>query len=402
MSAPFFLPEAWRRPVGPLPLWFVALLLGNLLIVAVYWLAHRLRRREQTGSFRLRCLVMLLCPAVGPLFFFFGWLCYRLFFHKPVDLDDVIFSKDRTRTFLMADEDHERNFVPLEEAIAVTDQSNTRTLMMEVVRRDISNSLASISLALSSDDSEVSHYAASVLQDTLGKLRMNFQKLWHHIRELEEEVAACDTEDGPLRLTADVPAPEEPEAPESKKLQSDAEEERERENAVAVAMYREEQRRARNKAEAYRQALLARDGEDDPAQATAAEKLAEEMDSAHTLMENLRQVLRQRVLSEREQQQYTDMMEDAAKLIDRRDALTAYELEALATALLEQKQYDRCRHWCERSAALYPKALSSLTCRLRLCYALGERDAFFDVLRELKSSDIPLDHETLEMIRVFL
>lgn len=403
MSGGGNLPGVLTRAIGPLPLWFGLLLLGNLLAVALYWLVRRLRRRERTESFRLRCLVMLLCPLAGPLFFFFGWLYYRLFFHKPVDLDDVIFSKDRTKSFLKADEERERNFVPLEEAIAVTDQSNTRALMMEVVRRDISNSMASISLALSSDDSEVSHYAASVLQETLGKLRMNFQKLWRHIRDLEQEVAEHDTEDGPLRLVNDSQAQEAAQAePESKKLQSDAEKERERENAVAVAMYREEQRRARNKEESYRQGLLARDGAPDPSAGSITEKLAEEMDCAHNLLDNLRQVLQQKVFSEREQHQYTEMMEQAAALIDLRDVLTAYELEALTDALLDQREYDRCRTWCERSAALYPKALSSITSRLKLCYALGDREAFFDVMRELKSSDVSLDHETLEMLRVFL
>ncbi len=381
------------------PPWFLAVLILNLLVVDIYWLYRRLLPQAQADSYKLRCLVMLLCPVAGPVFFFFCWLYYRIFFRKPVDLDDVIFSKDRAKTLLMADEEHERNFVPLEEAIAVTDQANTRMLMIEIVRRDISNSLSTITLALGSDDSEVSHYAATVLQETLGKLRMNFQKLWRHIKALEDEVAAYDTEEYTLRLMSE---PEADADTETASLNSGEDDEELPENAVAVAMYREEQRRQRNKEESYRQGLLARDGVPDPESQGIMEKLAEEMDDAHTLLDDLRQILWQKVLSDQEQKSYTDMMEDLARLIDRRDMLTAYELDALITALQQQGEYERCLKWCGRSDELYPNALTSYTCRLRVCYATGDREGFFRVLDELKKSDIPLDHETLEMVRVFL
>lgn len=43
---------------------------------------------------------------------------------SQVDLEDVIFSKDRVRVQLRADEDRERNIVPIEEAIAVSEKKN--------------------------------------------------------------------------------------------------------------------------------------------------------------------------------------------------------------------------------------------------------------------------------------
>ena len=385
------------RTLMGLPLWFWALMTANLLVTDLYWLYRHLFPSEHAAGCNMRCMVMLLCPVVGPLYFFFSWLYYRVFFRKPVDLDDVIFSKDRAKTLLMA-EDRERDFVPLEEAMAVTDKGNTRTLMIEIVRRDISNSLSTISLALNSDDSEVAHYAATVLQETLGNLRISFQKLWRHICELEAEVAGYDTENEILRMTAEAQQEDPDEAG------ADAQDDTEDlpENAVSVAMYREEQRRQRNKEESYRQALLARDGRPDPSSAGIMEKLSEEVGEAHELQDDLRRVLFQDVLSEREQKTYTDMMEEVSSLIDRRDILTAYELDALISALLRQGEYERCRSWCERSAVLYPMALISYTGRLRLCYALGDREGFFEVLDELKRSQVPLDHETLEMIRVFL
>lgn len=393
--------SALTEEAGPLPPWFYILLAANALAVLIYWLFSRIRGGEASGGCRLRCVVMLLCPLVGPLFFLCGWVYYRLFFRKPVDLDDVIFSKNRSETFMKADEEKERDLVPLEEAIAITDQASTRALMMDVVRRDISHSLSTISMALGSEDSEVSHYAAAVLQEAIDKLRVSFQKLYRHICELEEEIKAYDQEDAPLRTSA-FPDAGKDDRPSWKEELSAAVTEAERENAEAVVFYREETQRLRTKEEAYRQALLARDGAPAPEEAGAAEKLAEEMEDAHSLLSQLYQVLRQRVLSTREQIMYINMMQEMCELIDRRDVLTAYELESVVSVQLRIERYEICRAWCLRSAELYPNALSSYTSRLKLYYALGEREAFFRVMDELKSSEIPLDHETLEMIRVFL
>ena len=58
-------------------------------------------------------------------------------FRQEVDLDDVIFSKERVKTNVKADEERERNLVPLEEALAVSDKKNLRMLMLNVIRGDL-------------------------------------------------------------------------------------------------------------------------------------------------------------------------------------------------------------------------------------------------------------------------
>ena len=47
---------------------------------------------------------MLLFPVIGLAYFAVGWVLRKLFFHKPVDLTDVIFSKEREKSLLKADE----------------------------------------------------------------------------------------------------------------------------------------------------------------------------------------------------------------------------------------------------------------------------------------------------------
>lgn len=169
--------------------WFVILLVINTLAALVYLICCLVLKKEKSRSCWFRAFVMLLCPVVGACFFLFGYLFFRLFFSRPVDLEDVIFSKERVQTFTRA-EDSERNLVPLEEAIEITDTDELRSLMMNVVRGDIRQSLAAISLALNSRDTETAHYAASVLQDALNDFRMNAQKQYQKIMEGDENQVA--------------------------------------------------------------------------------------------------------------------------------------------------------------------------------------------------------------------
>ncbi|MBO4981519.1 MAG: hypothetical protein J6C84_06445 [Lachnospiraceae bacterium] len=166
---------------------FVGVLVVNALIVLGYLLWNLvIRKKENRRSFLICSVVMLLCPVAGPCFFLLAQLVYLIFFSEPVDLEDVIFSKERARTFVHAEEERERNMVPLEEAIAITDTMDLRNLMMNVVRGDIQKSLATISLALNSEDTETAHYAASVLQDALNDFRINVEKQYRKILQGDE------------------------------------------------------------------------------------------------------------------------------------------------------------------------------------------------------------------------
>lgn len=143
--------------------------------------------RDNRRTYLIRMIVMILCPIVGAAFFLCSHILYMTIFRQEVDLEDVVFSKERVRTHAKADEERERNLVPVEEALAVSDRKNLRALMLNVIKGDLKNSLESISLALNSEDSETSHYAASVLRDELNDFRVNVQRLYTAVNEEQEE-----------------------------------------------------------------------------------------------------------------------------------------------------------------------------------------------------------------------
>lgn len=294
----------------------ILLFIINILIVIFYLVWNYIRKKEGKAGVWIKAALMILCPAVGAVFIFLGYVLFKLFFSQAMDLEDVIFSKDRVETYLHADEERERNMVSMEEALAVTDKENLRTLMMNVVRGDFRNSLASISLALNSEDSETAHYAASVLQDALNDFRANVQRKYQEIQKEDENQAAC----------------------------------------------------------------------------------------AADLIGYMNQVLEQQVFTEMEQKSMVGQMDEAAEILYRKDweRMTSSSFEAVSLRLLEVKDYEKCRKWCDRAAKQYPGVLATYTCQLKLYFSMEDKESFFRVLEELKNSSVVIDNETLEMIRVFL
>ena len=255
---------------------------------------------DNRRAYVIRFIVMLLCPVTGPLFFLGSHLLFLLFFRREVDLEDVVFSKERIRQHLKADEERERDIVPVEEALAVSDQKYLRGLMLKVLRGDIQKSLEAITLALDSEDSETSHYAASVLQDELNEFRTYVQKLYVEMQHEEEDETDCE------------------------------------------------------------------------------EMLIGYMDA----------VLKQKVFTGVEQSRFVEMMDEAAQELYRKRSL-------------ELKLFEQAGVWCQRLEEAYPDQLTAYSCRMKLYYTEGKRKQFFEVLDQIKKSEIVIDSETLEFIRIF-
>ena len=67
---------------------------------------------------------------------------------------------------------------------------------------------------------------------------------------------------------------------------------------------------------------------------------------------------------------------------------------------MEIPDYEKCGKWAQRSMEQYPGVLSSYTCQLKLFFSNGDKENFFRVMNELKASDITIDKETLDLIRI--
>lgn len=306
---------------------FLILLLVNLIVVALYLLLvlilRLLRGKERSRSCLLKAGIMLLCPLVGAALMVFGWLFYRVLYWREVQLADVLFSKERIKPQMPVEEQRESNIAPVEEAVAVMGQNDLRDMMLNVVRGNVRASASAIAMALESDDSEASHYAATALQSLLDEFRTSVQKNYERITEEQAE---------------DTPE----------------------ENAVR-------------------------------------------MELAVETVELMAEFLKHRLLTEGEHRRYAALMDDLCErlLEGAPERLTVSHYEAVSMQLLEVKDFETCRKWCLRAYAAYPEKLEPYACQLKLYFMSGEREKFFRVLRELRFSDIAIDKETLELMRVF-
>ncbi len=314
----------WNRHI------FLIVVLVNALIAVIYLLWGILvvvsikerktekeweRMFDNRRAFLIKFFVMLLCPVIGPLFFVISYLLDKALFWTAPDLEDVIFSKDRVKIQLKADEERVRNMVPLEEALAINEKKDLRMVMMNMVKGEIQDSLAAIALALDSEDSESSHYAASVMTDELNEFRRRVQTLsWEIMQEDEGETEY------------------------------------------------------------------------------------EEM-----LIDYMNQVLKLRIFTIIEQRRFVHIMADTAEKLRQKDQskLKEEQYESVCLRLMEIEDYTDSEKWCAWLSEQYPERLSAYTCRLKLYFTLQNKEAFFTTLNDLKRSDVVIDRETLELIRVF-
>ncbi len=336
---------------------FLTILIVNTIIAIVYLLWGILfRTKNDLGENRryshvIRAVCIFICPVVGLLFFLTGMLIRTVFFRTEVDLEDVIFSKERVRSMVKADEEREKNIVPIQEALVITDYTQTRQLMLNVLKGDINRSLAAIALALDSQDSETSHYAASVLSKELNEFRFN-------VRRLDEQV---HSEDNTV----------------------------EQQNDCGVMLIE------------YMNVILLQKVFTEVEQkyfidlmSQAAQHLYE---NEHP-KENGPEAVQPQKAPDGSRKKASEKKPEPAPV---RRWMMAKHYGMVTMRLTEAGAYEKAWVWCDRAMEEYPRDLISYQCRLRLLFETDRGSEFLETLGVLKKSGIVIDNETLEMIRVF-
>ena len=321
--------------------------------------------------------LLLLLPGLPLLYFFLSRLFTKLLFRKPMDLSAITPEKNKVQAPAKADEEKEKNMVPLEEAMAVAEKSESRVLVLDIVRRDISQSLSTILLALNSSDSEVAHYAASILQDSLGTFRENVNRLWNMILDLEAGLVLADVpEKGLVFGTVEREAAERKENRHRRVHTESPLKEQLQGHVAPLSSRRDEQVKRR-------------------------EAVEQEMVLAKELISDMGAVLKQKVFTEPEQAAFLRQMELLMKLVDFRDIPGVEVLTTVCAEETRSGMYDEAEVWCRRMRELYPDALDTWKCSLHLAYEKEDYGTFRKWLEEMKHTDVELDEEMVGMIRFF-
>lgn len=150
----------------------VLILLINGVVVALYLLTHLTKRRWKKGL--LLCAFMLAVPIVGPLYLLLAELIQtiqKLSGNREVNMKELSFDQRRVQMILDANVEKERNMVPLEEALIVSNRFDKRTTFLEVLKGEDWDVLGVIRGAVDSWDAEIAHYAAAYMTDMITRVK---------------------------------------------------------------------------------------------------------------------------------------------------------------------------------------------------------------------------------------
>ncbi len=172
--------------------WFIWILFINMCLALVYFLYRGILKKEYRKAVLLT-VFMILTPVVGVIFLSCSELFNFILFHKHDGLlneEELSFSKKRARMIIGDDIEKEIDRVPIEEALMISDTMNRRQLFLEVLKRpDVEEYMGGIQNAMAQEDSEVVHYAASYITDTIAKYKETEKRL----RSIYENSKETDT-----------------------------------------------------------------------------------------------------------------------------------------------------------------------------------------------------------------
>ncbi|MEK3884253.1 hypothetical protein [Paenibacillus sp. PL2-23] len=155
--------------------YLIYVVLSALALALVY------SRSWQEGLMRL--VIVTVFPAIGWLFpILWPKNLYRNAgegFHEYITQQQME-HKDKVRHISMysvAEADKERNVIPIEEALLISEHQTRRRIMIDVLKRDSVQYLEILQTAVSNEDTETSHYAVSAIMEVKRKLLIAIQEL---------------------------------------------------------------------------------------------------------------------------------------------------------------------------------------------------------------------------------
>lgn len=170
-------------------LWFVLLILIlNTMIAICVMIAAFFQKKEQRSTVFMLSWFLFIVPLFGLLYILLGLFISFLNRKKNVDMSDVSFSQEREKLVLPPDRETEMNYVPIQDAMAVSDTASLRRLLLDTLRNNAKRTVSSIAVAMNSKDTETSHYAASIILDALSECRSTAQNMLDQMQKHPEDV----------------------------------------------------------------------------------------------------------------------------------------------------------------------------------------------------------------------
>lgn len=160
---------------------FIIILINTILSLL---LLLALTKRTDMKSALMRSFIIFMTPVVGAVFFAGAFIVERILSRKKsLTYGDITFDDTRYKKKQLMDFIDEIDIVPLEEAFKVSEKHDRRKSLLETLKKDYSKNISSIMRGLNNEDTETSHYVATVIMsitsdylNLLGKLKSEYTK----------------------------------------------------------------------------------------------------------------------------------------------------------------------------------------------------------------------------------
>lgn len=155
----------------------ILIILINIMCSIAYFVFVKIKAKD-TGKAIAGGLVILVTFGFGGVYLLLSSVYYNLIsrrFEKQVSIEELSFRKHKKSYYSIEDVELARNRVPLEEAMIVSDRDSARRSFLNVLKEDYRDYIRVVNEAVLDDDSEISHYAATAIVDTISKFKKNFE-----------------------------------------------------------------------------------------------------------------------------------------------------------------------------------------------------------------------------------
>jgi hypothetical protein len=290
------------------------ILLINFIVAAAIFIQAFFQKESNRSTWFMLSWFVFIVPFLGILYILLSMFFCFTRRKKYIDLSEISFNHQREAAVLPPEPDTEMNYVPIQDAMAVSDSASLRKLLLDTLRNNAKKTVSSVTAVLNSKDTEASHYAASVITDSLSEFRSTAQSMLIQMNRNPEDVE--------INLLT---------------------------------------------------------------------------------LEYIYEVLSLKIMTDVEQEAYIYTLNNVAENLYSRNLwyMTATHYLWMTDMFLTIKDYNMSKLWASRASLYRPNMLDTYKANLHLYYAQRDQAAFFQCLAELKNSKIPIDEETMNIIRLY-
>ena len=151
----------------------ILVLIINLIATIIFVI---IEKKKDNNHVFLFAVMFLLVPVFGLLIYYIPHIMFLLTHRRNIyDSSDLVTHQLNEQYVERPQVAEELDIVPFEEAMAVGTTDEKRSLLLDVLKRDMLKSSKIAQSALNDKDSETSHYAAAATMEIYRKLKINVQ-----------------------------------------------------------------------------------------------------------------------------------------------------------------------------------------------------------------------------------